>query len=113
MISDMYVQANALLEEGRPEDIFDDKILGTALDEDLLTALGVAVHCTDGTPKARPNMQQIVKTLERLHREEEEFFVCSSRNLSCKISSTAKESSQISVNSCPGSGMVYPCDDAV
>ena len=103
------MQANALLEEDHPEDIFDEYILGTAADEDLLTALSLALHCTDIKPKARPNMQHIVKILRRLHGEEEDLVVSTSGDPSIKISSMAKET-QINVNSCPGTRLVYPCD---
>jgi hypothetical protein len=59
-------QAKNLLDESHPEDIFDEYILGTCPDEDLLTTLDIALQCVNPLAAMRPTMQQVVKMLERV-----------------------------------------------
>lgn len=60
------VQAKTLVDEDHPEDIFDEAVLGTCPDEDLLTTLDIAFQCLVQQPQTRPTMQQVVKMLEGL-----------------------------------------------
>ncbi|XP_024366699.1 receptor-like serine/threonine-protein kinase At1g78530 [Physcomitrium patens] len=102
--------ANALRAEGRPEDIFDENILGAVLDEDLLTTLNIALQCTNEMPKTRPNMHHIVKMLQRLQGEDDYSF-CSSRNLSHKISLDSQFSlSSSNTASSDSPRAFYSCD---
>lgn len=104
------MQANALRAEGRPEDIFDENILGAVLDEDLLTTLNIALQCTNEMPKTRPNMHHIVKMLQRLQGEDDYSF-CSSRNLSHKISLDSQFSlSSSNTASSDSPRAFYSCD---
>lgn len=57
------VQAETLLAAGQPEDIFDEYILGTCPDEELLTALDITLQCVNPLPTLRPTMLQVVKML--------------------------------------------------
>ncbi|KAG0630228.1 hypothetical protein M758_1G163700 [Ceratodon purpureus] len=126
--------ANALLAENHPEDIFDEIILGATSDEDLLTTLSIAMHCTNGVPKERPNMQHVVKMLQKLCGEDDGIL---SRRTSIsnqtqtqtraqtqslnhaqthaqtQTQSHAQTHAQTSMKVSLETGMVYPCDDAV
>lgn len=103
--------ANALLAENQPEEIFDESILGAAPDEDLLTALNIAMNCTNGMPKARPSMQHIVKMLQKLCGEDD-VVISSSRHISARSSfqSLGIPVTHNSAKTSLGTGLVYPCD---
>lgn len=103
-----WVQAKALIARNQPEDIFDEHILGTAPDEDLLTALGIAMNCTNEVPKARPSMQHIVKMLQKLCGEDDDVLCSISHQSSVSSLGFPGLSSQVSQDT----GMVYPCVDA-
>ena len=115
------MQVNSLLAENHPEDIFDKNILGSVADENLLTLLSIAMHCTNGVPKDRPSMQHIVKMLQKLCGEDNVIY--SSVNLSRRSSMGAQTLTQIetrpqpqpqtSVKASLETGMIYPCDDVV
>lgn len=78
-------QAKNLLDESHPEDIFDEYILGTCPDDDLLTTLDVALQCVNPLPAMRPSMQQVVKMLERV-RGDIGSVIGSSMGLSSQLS---------------------------
>ncbi|XP_024392016.1 receptor-like serine/threonine-protein kinase At1g78530 [Physcomitrium patens] len=80
--------AKTAVDEDHPEDIFDEYILGSCPDEDLLTALDIAFQCVVQQPQARPSMQQVVKMLERLRND----LSCAESSLGFSSHLTASQS---------------------
>jgi hypothetical protein len=60
------LQAKNLVDEEHPEDVFDEYILRSCPDEELLTALDIAFQCVNKQAQARPSMPQVVRMLEKL-----------------------------------------------
>jgi hypothetical protein len=100
-----------LLAENHPEDIFDENILGAATDEDLLATLRIAMHCTNGVPRARPTMQHVVKMLQKVSGEDD--VICRSRPSSMGKALALTQAQTSTKAASVETGMVYPCDDAV
>lgn len=96
-----------MLTENHPEDIFDENILGAAPDEDLLATLRIAMHCTNGVPRARPTMQHVVKMLQKVSGEDDVICLSMGKDPIQAQAQTSTKAASVET------GMVYPCDDAV
>ncbi|CAM6014314.1 unnamed protein product [Sphagnum balticum] len=58
--------AKHLVEMGRAGDLFDDTLLDSCPDEELLAVLDIALQCVNSVSTLRPSMLKVVKMLERI-----------------------------------------------
>jgi hypothetical protein len=65
-MGDVFWQAKHLVEMGRAGDLFDDTLLDSCLDEELLAVLDIALQCVNSVSTLRPSMLKVVKMLERI-----------------------------------------------
>jgi hypothetical protein len=59
-------QAKHLVAMGRAGDLFDDTLLDSCPDEELLAVLDIALQCVNSVSTLRPSMLKVVKMLERI-----------------------------------------------